>query len=146
MTPNEGHADGGSASQQAPDADESDLAALRDRVDELDAAVQAIRGLLGEVRTVDRDVERRADLALARTDRLRDRLDAVATAVDNDRADAGAVDGEPNGGDTAAVGEGPGAVEVDSERDAREDRHEDVLDPTDPGEEWGLAERLRETL
>lgn len=146
MTSNEAHADGGCASQQASDADESDLAALRDRVDELDAAVQAIRGLLGEVRAVDRDVERRADLALARTDRLRDRLDAVASAVDHDLPDADAVDGEPNGAESAAVGGEHGAVDVDTERDARNDRHEDVLEQRDSGEEWGLAERLRETL
>lgn len=176
MPPREEHTDGGSERQPAGEADESDLVALRDRVDELDAAVQAIRGLLGEVRAVDRDVERRADLALARTDRLRSRLDAVASAVDDDLADSAVVEAGPDGADGADAGDRRRAVDAEadrhasrsgaemtgregtvdvtadtgtpsfgSDRDPAGDEPEDVADSTDE-EEWGLAERLRETL
>lgn len=37
---------------------------LEARIDELEAAVQALRGYVGSVRTVNEDVERRADRAL----------------------------------------------------------------------------------
>lgn len=37
------------------------------RVEELEAATQALRGYVGSVRAVNREIERRADLALART-------------------------------------------------------------------------------
>ena len=37
---------------------------LTDRVAELEAAVQAVRGYVGEVRAINEDVERRADRAL----------------------------------------------------------------------------------
>lgn len=44
---------------------ESDLDTLADRVAELEAATQALRGYVGNVRAVNREVERRADAALA---------------------------------------------------------------------------------
>lgn len=44
---------------------ESDLETLSDRVAELEAATQALRGYVGNVRSVNRDVERRADAALS---------------------------------------------------------------------------------
>lgn len=65
-------------------ADLSDAAAVEDRVDdlarrttdleeqvaELDAAVQALRGYVGNIRAVNDDVERRADAALAKVESL----------------------------------------------------------------------------
>lgn len=45
---------------------ESRLDDLEERVAELEAATQAVRGYAGAVRAVNREVERRADLALAR--------------------------------------------------------------------------------
>lgn len=50
---------------------------LAERTDELDAATQALRGYVGNVRSVNRDVERRADAALAQVDRLEARIDAT---------------------------------------------------------------------
>jgi hypothetical protein len=54
-----------------------ELDELRDRIDELEAevtelaaSVQAVRGYVGNVRTVNRDVERRADAALAKAEAL----------------------------------------------------------------------------
>jgi hypothetical protein len=49
---------------------ERDVATVEERLDELDAAVQALRGYVGAVRGVNRDVERRADSALAKVERL----------------------------------------------------------------------------
>lgn len=53
----------------------ADLDAVQERLDELEAATQALRGYVGNVRSVNDDVERRADAALAAVDRLEDRLD-----------------------------------------------------------------------
>lgn len=44
----------------------SRVAEVESRVEELEAATQAIRGYVGSIRAVNREVERRADLALAR--------------------------------------------------------------------------------
>ncbi len=48
---------------------------LDDRVAELEAATQALRGYVGNVRHVNRAVEERADAALARVERLESELD-----------------------------------------------------------------------
>ncbi|KPN30727.1 hypothetical protein SY89_01465 [Halolamina pelagica] len=66
------------------------LSTLEARVDELDAAVQAIRGFLGGVSAVNESVERRADAAVAAVDRLERRLDDAGGAGDGDE-----IDGEP---------------------------------------------------
>lgn len=54
---------------------ENRLADLEQRVDELDAALQAVRGFLGGVDAVNEGVEARADSAIAAVDRLERRLD-----------------------------------------------------------------------
>ena len=89
-----------SAVERALTEEESDLTDLRDaaeltreverlaarldaaeqRLDELDAATQALRGYVGNVRTVNQSVERRADAALAKAESLE-------AALDGDRAD-----------------------------------------------------------
>jgi len=48
---------------------------IDERTAELEAATQAIRGYVGNVRSVNDEVEQRADAALAATDRLEVRLD-----------------------------------------------------------------------
>jgi chromosome segregation ATPase len=50
---------------------ESDVAELTDRVAELEAATQALRGYVGNVRAVNNDVEQRADLALSKAEAAR---------------------------------------------------------------------------
>lgn len=93
---------------------EATAATLEDRVAELEAATQALRGYVGGVDAVDRDVERRANAALAAVDRferrrestLEDRLDDVP---------------EPSGPDDASpesAREGEGRTFVDRLRDA----------------------------
>lgn len=49
---------------------ESRLGALEDRVAELEATAQALRGYVGNVRSVNREVERRAEAALAKAESL----------------------------------------------------------------------------
>ncbi|KTG09718.1 hypothetical protein AUR64_08740 [Haloprofundus marisrubri] len=64
-----------------------------ERLSELEAAVQALRGYVGGVRAVNRDVERRADAAIAAVEsmeRERSSSDAVAeivSEVDSDTSD-----------------------------------------------------------
>lgn len=49
---------------------ESRLEDLEERVEELDAATQALRGYVGNIRSVNEDVEKRADAALAKVESL----------------------------------------------------------------------------
>ena len=58
---------------------ESDVADLADRIEELEAATQALRGYVGNVRSVNTDIEQRADAALAKAEALEDRLSGMAT-------------------------------------------------------------------
>ncbi len=51
------------------------LAELEAKQDELDAAILALRGYVGNVRAVNDDVERRADAALATAERCQERLE-----------------------------------------------------------------------
>lgn len=70
---------------------EDDLDTLRDRVDELDAATQALRGYVGNIRAVNEDVRERADLALD----VAERAEAAATA-ESPAASGGATDPSPD--------------------------------------------------
>ena len=51
---------------------ESQVADAEDRIADLEAGTQALRGYVGNVRSVNQDVERRADAALAAVERLED--------------------------------------------------------------------------
>jgi hypothetical protein len=57
------------------DAVEEQVDALTDRVDELAASTQAVRGYVGNVRSVNRDIEQRADAALAAVESLETRVE-----------------------------------------------------------------------
>lgn len=100
----DGHADDGLPDAARMDARLDELEAtvdgVEDRVAELDAAVQALRGFAGGVRAVDEAVERRADAAVARVDRLEADLAEVREAV-AERAAGGA--DEPAGRDRDAA-------------------------------------------
>ncbi|WP_324756754.1 DUF7310 family coiled-coil domain-containing protein [Haloarcula sp. GH36] len=63
---------------------EDRLALLDERVTELEAATQALRGYVGSVKSVNEDVEQRADAALAAVDRLEDRLESRQTPREPD--------------------------------------------------------------
>ncbi|MFO8115816.1 MAG: hypothetical protein R6U01_10750 [Halorubrum sp.] len=72
---------------------ESRVSDLESRVEELEAATQAIRGYVGSIRAVNREVERRADLALARASCDGD--GAPHTEVESETASDGAGGGVP---------------------------------------------------
>jgi len=57
---------------------------VEDRLDDLDAATQALRGYVGNVRAVNGEVERRADAALSKAESL----EADLNALETERADS----------------------------------------------------------
>ncbi|WP_424000026.1 DUF7310 family coiled-coil domain-containing protein [Haloarcula salina] len=64
--------------EERADALEDQVDDLADRTADLEAATQALRGYVGNVRAVNEDVESRANAALAAVDRLEARLDESA--------------------------------------------------------------------
>jgi uncharacterized coiled-coil protein SlyX len=131
----DGHADDGLPEAARMDARLDELEAtvddVEDRVAELDAAVQALRGFAGGVRAVDEAVERRADAAVARVDRLETELAAVREAVSDrdetsaatepgDRIEPGIAD-EPTGRNETGIADEPTGRDhaAASPRDAR---------------------------
>ncbi|ELZ73079.1 hypothetical protein C5B91_02220 [Haloferax sp. Atlit-10N] len=67
---------------------ESAVGSLTERLDEMDAATQAMRGYLGGVRAVNEDVERRANAALAKAESLEaDLVDETASPAPSQSAD-----------------------------------------------------------
>jgi len=90
---------------------ESRLDDLEERVAELEAATQAVRGYVGAVRAVNREVERRADLALSRATAAERRSDGGARG-------RGAGDGGTDNDDPATTSEGDAAETGDRRRDA----------------------------
>ncbi|NHN47443.1 hypothetical protein G9464_07520 [Halostella sp. JP-L12] len=67
------------------DAAEDRLDAVEERIEELDAATQAVRGYVGNVRSVNEDVERRADAAVAGVEALEARVDELEADGETDR-------------------------------------------------------------
>lgn len=71
---------------------EAELADLADRVAELEAATQALRGYVGNVRSVNSDVEERADLALSKAEAAHRAVDCgssdTPTMTRGDRTDS----------------------------------------------------------
>ena len=99
---------------------ESRITDLEERVAELEAATQAVRGYVGSVRAVNREVERRADLALARAtnaNRESDTVDASGERDDRGEGVAFGADGQSAEGD-ATVNDSGGAVPSESALDA----------------------------
>lgn len=80
--------DGSTAHSYDTGSLETRLETLEERLDELDAAVQSVRGFLGGVSAVNERVEQRANAAIAAVERLERRLDgeeppASETQVNN---------------------------------------------------------------
>lgn len=126
-------ADDVAALESRLDEIESRLDDLEAQTDELDAATQAVRGYVGNVRSVNTDVERRAEAALAATDRLerrieeltdRNRSEPTRPRPDQEREATGGRTAHPTGESRAweqsqeidgLAGEGCGDAEPDSE-------------------------------
>ncbi|WP_415380824.1 hypothetical protein [Halosimplex sp. TS25] len=69
---------------------EARVAALESRVDELEAGLQAVRGYAGNVRAVNREVERRASAALAKAEALESTVEDGGSPVEPTVAPPGA--------------------------------------------------------
>jgi len=134
---------------------EREVEELRDRVESLDAALQAVRGYVGSVRSVNEDVEARANAAVAGVEALEERVANLEAARDQGGADpqrgehrprpscrgSGQVDAttDPAAG-TDGLPEGP---DVGSHRDPeRRDANENAPDRDDAG----VVARLRDAL
>jgi len=116
------------------DAAEERLDAVEERIEELDAATQAVRGYVGSVRSVNEDVERRANAAVAGVEALEARVDDIEGGESDRRATAAPrTKGDPP---NDAVGETTSRGRVRGD-DSRED---------DAGDDRGVVDRLREAL
>jgi hypothetical protein len=84
---------------------ESDIEELTDRVAELEAATQALRGYVGNVRSVNDEVEQRADTALETARAARRAVEGTGPQEDS---------GDPAGADTDDPGPTDGTRRSDS--------------------------------
>lgn len=107
---------------------ETRAADIDERVTELEAATQALRGYVGGVRAINRDVERRADAALAGVESLAELVgetpdDAAFEAVcaDGSERDVAGVDGESVGNSESETGNERNANDVNSTNDTNDD-------------------------
>lgn len=66
---------------------QAEVESLQDRVCELEAAVQAVRGYVGNVRAVNDEVEQRADAALAKAEALEEALDSAERPTASERGE-----------------------------------------------------------
>lgn len=120
---------------QRLEAIEGTLEDLADRVSELEAASRALRGYAGGIQAVNEDVERRADLALAKVETIeRSMRDDPALQVERlDPALAEQVDGDieldPSADDSTEDTESPPEAGAPTDRPDRSlsDRIRDVL-------------------
>ncbi|WP_148413020.1 hypothetical protein [Haloferax sp. KTX1] len=142
---------------------ESAVESLTERLDEMDAATQAMRGYLGGVRAVNEDVERRANAALAKAESLESELvDETASPAADRTADALATDAttspaarsaDGDGGDSRRA-EGTGTTaRVAPDSGVADSRPTDscaadsrTADSRDDPTDRGLAARLRDAL
>ncbi|UPV99351.1 hypothetical protein M0R88_12550 [Halorussus gelatinilyticus] len=132
------------------------LDAIDERLDDLDAATQALRGYVGNVRALDRSVERRADAALAKAESLEATLCGDGTGGGNGVDDSNGVDGgsdASDGGETHPDGERArpdrpcdwGSQQSFGDGRAETDRGTGDEDDADTGED-GLLARLAGVL
>ncbi|WP_340100826.1 DUF7310 family coiled-coil domain-containing protein [Salinibaculum salinum] len=111
---------------------ESDIEELTERIDELEAATQALRGYVGNVRAVNEEVRERADLALETAER------AVAESTERGPSESESTDSDPVGAregydrpakDQPTDGSSPETLEEEptleltSNRDSRTETH-----------------------
>jgi chromosome segregation ATPase len=124
---------------------ETSLETLTARLDELEAAVKAVRGFAGGVRAVNRDVERRADLALATVAEL-DEVDGEAVR----EASSTPPGCSTSGGDESSNGSGDSSNGSDESPpvgdDGRLARNRSADRESSTGEQRTVAQRLREAL
>lgn len=125
------------------DSLDSRLTALEDGIEEVQAATQALRGYVGNIRSVNTDVEQRADAALTKVEALEQRLSAESEQhhIPTDDTELSGPAGERTAApshdqNTATQQDGtatPGSVAGTPESAAQADRTESR--PTDGGYE-----------
>lgn len=134
---------------------ERQLQELEERTAEQEAATQALRGYVGNVRSVNERVEQRADTALAATERLERRLDEATSQERSSEpgVELSARDTEPRAGTdeergTRATGE-PRATATDGldtgPADSRT-RSEHDAETGEQSGDAGVLERVRSLL
>ncbi|MUV51248.1 hypothetical protein [Haloarcula sp. CBA1122] len=136
---------------------ESRVATVEQRIDdidertaELEAATQALRGYVGNIRAVNEDVEQRADAALAATNRLEVRLDeelaspsaSDPSAAGTDQLRAEAVQGHPGLSDSGEHTEANATTGKPTDFSAITDGG----DPDDETTDTGVIGRIRALL
>ena len=142
----DGNVDGGSVGGE-PEAVHDRLDEIEARVEELEAATQAVRGYAGAIRAVNRDVERRADLALARATETRGT--SVDRHGDSRRADGNGADIPTDGAIEAAIpGDDPATTVTRRPETGGCGRGNDTADGDERGGSGatGAFERLRDAL
>ena len=135
------------------DALERELEELDERTADLEGATQALRGYVGNVRSVNERVEQRADTALAATERLERRLDDA-----EETAGPGPDDSGRRRADTERGRASDRADRLRSERrqpeargppeppDIGTDGEPDEADESDGTTDAGVLERIRSRL
>jgi len=126
----DGHADDGlpDAARTASRVDdiEATVEALDDRLAELEAAVQALRGFAGGVRAIDDAVERRANTAIARVDRLEAELARTEAATPTDaETDRDRLDGDEDAARDQRDGTAADAAPPETTAERLDDPHAD---------------------
>ncbi|MDQ2073102.1 DUF7310 family coiled-coil domain-containing protein [Haloarcula sp. NS06] len=123
---------------------------IDERTAEIEAATQALRGYVGNIRTVNEDIEQRADAALAATDRLEDRLDEELSspsasgpqAAGTDQLRAETAQGHPGLSDRGDHTETNATTEEPTDFSAITDGG----DPDDETPDAGIVGRIRALL
>ena len=94
---------------------EQELSGLTDRVDEREATTQALRGYVGNVRAVNREVERRAEAALAKAESLES---GSRSEADGPGEDEGSIPGATGAQVRDDERESPATTPRDDERES----------------------------
>ncbi|MFB6092520.1 MAG: hypothetical protein ABEK02_05870 [Haloquadratum sp.] len=107
--------------ESPPEDVEERLATLERRQTAVEAELESIRGLLGGVDAIDRSVDRRASIALAKVEALEASIGRDATVPDGDDARTDAIDGLATDPDALADREfTPAASDPGADADERD--------------------------
>lgn len=120
---------------------ERELDAVDERIEELDAALQAVRGYVGSIRSVNEDVEARANAAVAGVESLEDRVDALEARNEEGTTAERSAWTEPSA-DPSTDQTAPDAGPADGAAATAAAHGSDASDADDPG----VVERLRDAL
>ncbi len=121
---------------------ETELGDIADRVAELEAATQALRGYVGNVRAVNRDIEQRADAALAKAESVESALVGEQPPADPDERSGHPVTdghGHDRSGESATGRENrPGDSSRSGESTTRHESGQGESDPSTDTAGWSV--------